>query len=86
MNKTINRTKIICCVTMIAMGIAMILLKQVPVASEIFSNMNNTVVFPALGIVQKIGWNNFSTFGAIFCFVIGTYFAFFYKDSKKEGV
>ena len=83
MNKTINRTKIICCVTMIAMGIAMLLLKQVPVASEIFSNMNNTVVFPALGIVQKIGWNNFSTFAVVFCIALSIYFAFFFKEENE---
>ena len=61
-----------------------LVMKQNPIASTIFEGMNNSVAFPALGLMHKIGWNAFSTMGVVFCFAISIYLAFFLKDNAED--
>lgn len=79
MRRKISVVNVLCSLFFAIGAVVMAAVKGNPVARQMFESLDNTVVFPALGIMQAIGWDWLSIIGIALFAGISIYFLLFYK-------
>lgn len=74
-----KRTGTICSIGFAIFSILLYFVGKIPAAKSIFYSTNNTVVFPAIGLFHKLGWDMTIAIGIAFCIAMCIYFFIFYQ-------